>query len=174
MSSTHLTSIVDEAKSAYHAGQYDRAAQLFNEAARQYSSSGDALTAAEMSNNESVAWLRAGKAREALNAATNTDQAFANINDAKRQAIALSNQAAALEGLKEWDKALALYEQASSLFADIGESDMRSAVLKSIASIKLRRGKITESAFNMMGSLESKQSPSVFERILRFFLRFRT
>jgi hypothetical protein len=31
---------------------------------------------------------------------------------------------------------------------------------------------MTDSAFKMIGSLEAKDKPSIFERILRFLLRF--
>ena len=45
-------------------------------------------------------------------------------------------------------------------------------VMKSAAAIKLKTGKITESAFKMMGSLDVKKNPGFFERILKFFMRF--
>ena len=45
-------------------------------------------------------------------------------------------------------------------------------VMKSAAAIKLKTGKVTESAFKMMGSLDAKENPGFFERILKFFLRF--
>lgn len=44
--------------------------------------------------------------------------------------------------------------------------------MKSAAAIKLKTGKITDLAFKMMGSLDVKENPSFFERILKFFLRF--
>jgi hypothetical protein len=44
--------------------------------------------------------------------------------------------------------------------------------MKSSAAIKLKTGRVTDSAFKMMGSLEAKDNPSLFERILKFFLRF--
>jgi hypothetical protein len=44
-------------------------------------------------------------------------------------------------------------------------------VLKSAAAIKLKRGKVTDSAFKMIGSLEAKDKPSLFDRILRSLLR---
>jgi hypothetical protein len=113
-----------------------------------------------------------GKAQESLDAALGTEVVFAKAGDVKRQGMAVGNQAAALEALKRWDEALAAYEGSAALFADAGEGDLRSMVLKAAAGIKLKRGKVTDSAFKMIGSLEAKEKPSVFERVLKFLLRF--
>ena len=76
------------------------------------------------------------------------------------------------EGLNRYDEAITAYERSAELFAQAGEGDLRSMVMKSAAAIKLKTGKITDSAFKMMGSLDVKENPSFFERILKFFLRF--
>ena len=62
---------------------------------------------------------------------------------------------------------------------DVGVNDVsKERIDAGIATIsgnlgrQLKSGKITESAFKMMGSLEAKKTPGIFERILRFFLRF--
>ena len=67
------------------------------------------LLAAEMSNNESVALLQAGQPGRALEAARGTDALFASASDPKRQAMALGNQAAALDALGRSDEALETY-----------------------------------------------------------------
>jgi tetratricopeptide (TPR) repeat protein len=128
--------------------------------------------AAEMMNNRSVAFLQAGRPQEALDAARDTDLVFAGGNDLKRQGMALGNQAAALEGLHRLEEALAVYERSAELFAQAGEGDLRAMVMKSAAAIKLRMGKVTDSAFKMMGSLDVKETPNLFERFLKFLLRF--
>ncbi len=86
--------------------------------------------------------------------------------------MAVGNQAAALEALKRWDEALAAYDRSAELFSQVGDGELRAMVLKSAAAIKLRRGKVSESAFKMIGSLEAKEKPSIFERMLRSLLRF--
>ena len=125
-----------------------------------------------MKNNQSVALFQAGRAQEALDAAFGTEAVFAGANDPKRQAIALGNQAAALEALARSDEAIERYERSAELFRDAGEGDMRAVVMKSAAAIKLKKGRVTDSAFKMMGALEAGDNPSIFERILKFFLRF--
>jgi tetratricopeptide (TPR) repeat protein len=173
MTNTDPAKLSEEGKRAFENHQYDQAADLFRQAAEGFTPGRDGLMAAEMKNNLSVALLQAGKAHEALSAALDTDQLFAGANDAKRQAMALGNQAAALEALHRNDEAIVSYERSAELFAQAGEGEMRAMVMKSAAAIKLKSGKVTEAAFKMMGALEAKQKPTLFERILRFFLRFK-
>lgn len=164
--------IADQGKQAFESKNFIEAAELFRQAAEGFTAGNSALMAAEMMNNMSVALLQAGRAQEALNAALGTDQIFAEAKDIKRRGMAVGNQAAALEGLNRYDEAIAAFERSAELFAQAGEGDLRSMVMKSAAAIKLKTGKITDSAFKMMGSLDVKENPSFFERILKFFLRF--
>ena len=114
----HITavSLAEKSKKEYENGNYLAAADLFSQAAQAYASAQDALNAAEMKNNESVALLQAGKAKEALQSTEGTEEIFQKAGDIKRQGIAVSNRAAALEGLKRWSEALAEYDRAASLF----------------------------------------------------------
>jgi tetratricopeptide (TPR) repeat protein len=164
--------LAEQGKRAFRNKKFDEAAELFNQAAEGYTLDRASLMAAEMRNNVSVALLQAGKAQESLDAALDTDRIFAEAEDIKRQGMALGNQAAALEALNRYDEAIEKYDLAAQLFSQAGEGDLRSLVMKSSAAIKLKTGKVTDSAFKMMGSLEAKDHPSLFERILRFFLRF--
>jgi tetratricopeptide (TPR) repeat protein len=164
--------IAAQGKQAFENKKFDEAAGLFQQAADGFRTSRSALMAAEMMNNMSVALVQAGRAGEALDAALGTDQIFADANDIKRQGMAVGNQAAALEGLHRYDEAITAFERSAELFAQAGEGDLRAMVMKSAAAIKLKTGKITDSAFKMMGSLDVKENPSFFERILKFFLRF--
>ncbi|MBL8049671.1 MAG: hypothetical protein JNM46_00480 [Anaerolineales bacterium] len=161
-----------QGKRAFENKNFTEAADYFQQAAEGYTLGRAGLQAAEMLNNASVAFLQAGKANEALKAALGTDEIFAGAKDIKRQAMALGNQAAALEALSRNDEAIEKYEQSADLFGQINEGDLRAMVMKSAAAIKLKTGKITDSAFKMMGSLDVKDNPSFFERILRFFMRF--
>lgn len=166
-----LQKLAETGKRAYEAGEYESAVSAFETATNGYTALNDALSAAEMKNNLSVALLQMGKAREALDAVLGTEQIFAHAHDLKRQGMAVGNQAAALESLQRFDEALAAYERSAQIFAEAGEGDLRAAVLKSAAALKLKRGKVAESAFKMIGSLEAKEKPSLFERLLKFLLR---
>ena len=169
---SELQKLTEEGKQAFNAGQYEPALTKFEAAAAGYAALNDPLNAAEMKNNESVALLKLGRGQAALEAALGTDQIFANAKDLRRQGMAIGNQAAALEALKRWDEALAAYDRSAEVFAQAGDGDLRSVVLKSAAAIKLRRGKVSDSAVKMIGSMEAKDKPSFFERVLKSLLRF--
>jgi tetratricopeptide (TPR) repeat protein len=166
-------SLADQAQRAYKARQYGRAAVLYYQAAHGYLLGHNDLLAAEMKNNASVAYLQAGNPQKALDVVLGTDKVFEGVKDIKRLAMAVGNQAAALDELGRWQEALAAYERSAQLFSEVNEKDMRALMLKSAAGIKLKRGRVSESAYEMIGALEAKERPSLFERILRFLLRFR-
>ena len=172
VTASELKKLTDDGKLAFEAGQYESAAGMFDFAAQGYASLNDKSNAAEMKNDLSVALLKLGRGQAALDAALGTEQVFALTSDFRRQGMELGNQAAALETLKRWDDALAAYERSAALFAEAGEGDLRAMVLKAAAAIKLRRGKVSESAFKMIGSLEAKDKPSIFERMLKSILHF--
>lgn len=159
--------LVEQAKTAYQDEDYSSAAELYKAAENEYSTAGDPLLAAEMANNRSVALLKAGDAKGALLAVEGTDAVFSRGNDEKRQAMALANQAAALESLKRYPEALERYEQSSELLKRIGENDLRAYVLKSISAVQLRQGKQLEAIASMQASLDNKPNPGVKDRFMK-------
>jgi tetratricopeptide (TPR) repeat protein len=165
------TSLADQGKQEYKKGSFLAAADLFLQAAQAYASAQDELNAAEMKNNQSVALLQAGNARGALQATDGTEQVFQEAGDLKRQGIAISNRAAALEGLKKWNEALAEYDRAASLFEQIGEGDMHSIVRKAAANLNLKRGHITDSQMDVYDSLRLVKKPTLSQRIIKFLMR---
>jgi tetratricopeptide (TPR) repeat protein len=165
------SSLNEQGKKEYEKGAYLAAAKLFAQAAQTYDAAGDTLNAAEMKNNESVAWLQGGKAKEALHAAEGTEAIFANAGDLKRQGVALANRAAALEGLKKWQEALADYDRAASLFEQAGEGDMHSTVRKASANIHLKFGHVHSTQMDVYDSLRLVENPTLAQRILQFLKR---
>ncbi|RJP55554.1 MAG: tetratricopeptide repeat protein [Anaerolineaceae bacterium] len=165
--------LAEEGKRAFAAARYAEAAHLFEEASRGYTLGRDRLHAAEMDNNHSVALLKNNQPQQALDAAAGTDQIFESHADVTKQAMAFGNQAAALDALKRYDEALMLYERAAELFDKMGEKDMRALVLKSAAAIRLKQGKLSEAGMEMLGSLGAVEKPSLWQRFLKFLLRFK-
>ena len=168
---SELQELAEKGKHSFEWGEYEAAIQSFESAAQGYTSLDDQANAAEMKNNLSVALLKFGKPQEALDAVLGTEDVFARAHDKKRQGMAVGNQAAALEALGRLDEALDAYQRSADIFAEAGEGDLRAMVLKSAAAIKFKRGKFSEAAFKMIGSLDAKQNPSIFERLLRSILR---
>lgn len=171
MSQNPTDAIIAKAWEAYHAEDYTTAAQLFTHASENSALQGDALQTAEMQNNLSVALLKAGHPKAALDAALGSDAVFSEAGDTKRQAIALANIAAALEDLNRLVEALDHYQQSSILFHQLGEDDMRSYILKRISTIQIRKGKQLEALASMNASLESKAKLSLTDRILRSLMK---
>ena len=171
MDQLNPTSLADKGKQEYEKGKYLAAADLFSQAAQTYASTQDELNAAEMKNNQSVALLQAGNAKEALQATDGTEEIFQKAGDLKRQGIAISNRAAALEGLKKWDEALAEYDRAASLFEQISEGDMHSIVRNASANIHLKRGRITDTQMDVYDSLRLVKKPTLIQRFIKFLMR---
>lgn len=174
MNEDNATQLVAQGKQAFERGQFDQAADCFRRASRALTLENAARDAvAEMDNNLSVALLQAGSPREALEAALGTDEVFAQMNDPRRQGMALGNQAAALDALGRFDEALGAYDRSAELLSRAGEGDMLALVKQSAAAIRLKRGQLVQSALNMVGSVEAKSKPSIFERILKFLFRLK-
>jgi tetratricopeptide (TPR) repeat protein len=163
--------LAEQGKKEYEQENFLAAADLFSQAAQTYASSKDELNAAEMKNNQSVALLQAGKAKEALQATDGTEEVFQKAGDVKRQGIAVSNRAAALEGMRKWKDALAEYDRAAALFEKIGEGDMHSIVRKSAANINLKRGRIVDSQMDVYDSLRLVEKPTLTQRFMKFLMR---
>ena len=171
MDTVNPTTLAEQGKKEYEQQNYLAAAERFAQAAQAYTLMKDELNAAEMKNNQSVALLQAGKAKEALQATEGTEEIFQKANDIKRQGIAVSNRAAALEGMKQWKEALAEYDRAASLFEQIGEGDMHSVVRKAAANINLKRGRIVDSQMDVYDSLRLVEKPTLTQRFMKFLIR---
>lgn len=171
MNESTTAALAEEGKKEYEKANYSAAADLFLQAAQAYESTKDILNAAEMKNNQSVALLQAGKAKEALLATEGTEEIFAQAKDLKRQGIAVGNRAAALEGLKKWNDAVAEYDRAASIFEQAGEGDMHSVVRKAAANINLKRGHITDTQMDIYDSLRLVEKPTLTQRMMKFLMR---
>lgn len=171
MNDSNASALAEQGKEEYDKGAYLAAAKLFDQAAQAYEQANDPLNAAEMKNNQSVALLQGGKASDALQATAGTEELFANAGDLKRQGISVSNRAAALEGMKKWNEALAEYERAASLFEQAGEGDMHSIVRKASANIHLKFGQVNQTGMDIYDSLRLVEKPTLTQRIMKFLMR---
>lgn len=160
-----------EGQAAYKKGDYIAAAKAFKAASEGYKSSGDKLSAAEMANNHSVALLQAGDARRSLEAVLGTDEIFAKAGDIRRQAMALGNQAAALEALDRIDEAIDAYERSAELLTQIGETETRVSVMQSLSALQLRRGRQLEALATMQAGLSGVKHPTPKQRMLKKLLQ---
>ena len=159
--------LADEGQAEYARGKYQSAARLYKAAADGFLAIGDEVTAAEMANNRSVAFLQAGDAQSALQSVTGTELVFAAHGDRKRQAMAIGNQAAALEKLGRSDEAIRAYEKSAELFDSIGETELRAYVCQSISAMQLRRGQYLEAYASMRSGIKAVKEPNLTQRLLK-------
>ncbi len=162
--------LASEGKAAYQRGNFSEAAQVFEAAAQGFTSAGDALSAAEMANNRSVALLQAKDPEGALRAVEGTDAIFCAAGDARRQGMSLANRGAALEALGRLDAAIADYESAAELFKQIGEHPLRAPLMQSLATLQLRTGRHLQGLATMQSGLEETEKPSAPQSFLKKLL----
>jgi tetratricopeptide (TPR) repeat protein len=167
MDTPSLTQLIDKAKNAYEAEDFEQAAQWYEQAASQYTQLDDPINAAEMANNRSVSLLRNGNAQGALQAAQGTDQVFARAGDVHRQAMAIGNQASALEALHRTDEAIKLYQQSNELLKGINDQTLRVYVLQSLSGLQLGKRQYLQAMATMQAAMEIKSHLSFRERILK-------
>lgn len=163
--------LAEEGQAEYNRANYLEAARLYKVAADGYSSSGEQLTAAEMTNNCSVAYLKGGNAKASLEAVIGTDLIFAENGDVLRQAMALGNQAAALEGLNQLDNAISLYNRSAELLGGLGEAELRAYVLQAVSAIELRRGQFLEAYTTMGEGVMGLDKPNLSQRLLKSLIQ---
>ena len=163
-----------QAAQVYQEGDFENAARLFGEAAYAFQAQGGTVAAAEMKNNQSVALLQAGNAQASFDAVRGTAEVFAAAGDFRRQGMALSNEAAALEALGRFDEAAQNYRQAADMLEKAGEDQLRAAVMQALAGIQLRKGKVMDSVLSMQIGLMGLKQPTFKQKILRGLLRLRT
>jgi tetratricopeptide (TPR) repeat protein len=164
-------SVCSTAQGLYKEGKYLEAAEAFLQAARLYASLENDLLYAEMQNNRSVALLQAGQPHSAWEAASGTERVFLDANDFRRAAIALGNQASALEAMGKIKEAIQYYEQSADLFSQVGDKEHNILVLQSLSNAQVRSGHRIDALFSMQAALAKKKHLSLKERFLKSLLR---
>jgi hypothetical protein len=173
MSEMDPKALAADAVRAYQEGNFENAARLFGEAASAFSAAENALEAAEMKNNQSVAFLQARNAKAAFEAARGTASVFANAMDARREGMAFGNEAAALQALARANEAYETFRLAAEAFQRAGEDQLRAAVMQAMAGIELKQGKFMQALLTMQLGLAGVKQPTFKQKVLLFLLRFR-
>jgi tetratricopeptide (TPR) repeat protein len=159
-----------QGEAAYRNGDFPTAADIFRAAEEGFKTEGDALKAAEMANNRSVAWLQAGEFESAYQAVEGTVQQFQELGDKLRQAKALGNRAAALEALGKTDLAAADYQKSAHLLEEIDEQEMRLQVLRALSGLHLKNRKPLQALAAMQAGIAGVKNPNAVQRLLKRLL----
>jgi tetratricopeptide (TPR) repeat protein len=169
--SRSLEKLIKDAQKAYKKKDFLVAASAYQSAASIYAATGDDLAAAEMLNNSSVAFLQAGELELALNSTKGTEVTFAESNDPRRQAIALGNQAAALEAMGKLEESVTLYETSADLLKQCGDLESYTVVQQSLSGVQLRLGRHLEALASMQVGLDSIERPTAKQKLVKKILR---
>jgi len=164
---SQLQNFSKQGRRAYQQGDYIGAARAFEAAAEGYLALGDKLQAAELANNCSVAYLQARDAASALRIVKGSPELFAQAGDIRKQAMALGNQAAALDALGRTQDALDAYQQSAQLLEQTGEGELRAHLMQSISALQLRSGRQIEALVSMQDGLNGLKKPTLKQRILK-------
>lgn len=171
METDNLDQKIEQAKKDFQNGNFKPAIEGFKLAHAAFRQAGNQLDAAEMANNLSVCYLQAKNKKKALEIVLGTDQIFADYNEPTKQAMAIGNQAAALEALKRYDEAEEAYKQSADLFQVTGDDELRGYVMQSLSALQLRRGQQIDGMISMVAGLEGQEKLPVRKRFLRWLLR---
>lgn len=173
MVTSDVDDLVANAKRVYQDGDYISAARLFGEAASVFQAHGNALDAAELKNNQSVALLQSGDAQGSFDAAYGTSMVFFASADFRRQGMAFANEASALIELGRVAEGSQSYKLAADALEKAGEDQMRASVMQALAIVQLRKGKALEALLSMQLGLAGVKKPTLKQKVLRNLLRLR-
>jgi tetratricopeptide (TPR) repeat protein len=160
-----------DATKVYQEGDFDNAARLFGEAASAFQAENNALDAAEMKNNQSVAFIQSGDALASYEAAHGTAEIFLAAGDFRRTGMARSNEATALETSGRLDEALQIYRQAADDLEKAGEDQLRASVMQAVAGIYLRKWKILDALIALRVGLLGVKQPTLKQKIMLRLLK---
>lgn len=87
--------------------------------------------------------------------------------------MALANRGAALEGLKRREEAIRDYEESAEILDQAGEVNLRADVMRSIASIRMTEGKVTDAIMSMQDGMYPIKKPTFKQWLLKKLVFFR-
>jgi len=166
--SSKAVSLGGQAIEAYQQGRLDESIRLFEAA---HASETDPALAAELANNLSVAYLKAGRPQQALTIVRGTADVFSKLGDRQRAAQATGNLAAALDACGDLAAAEAAYQQAAEMFRELGDSESLRYTLNALAQLQLRQNRPLEAANTLQAGTLASPPRGLRGRILKHLLQ---
>jgi tetratricopeptide (TPR) repeat protein len=155
----------------YQAGDFQRAASSYQQAAASFREQGDKIKAAEMANNQAVALLQLDQAEAALEVLTGTPSIFKESGDLGKAAMAHGNLGQALAEANQPEAAKQHYQQALELFEQIGDQDSLKHTARALSQLQLKQGQAVQALFSMQRGVEGDRPTSLRDRLVRWLLR---
>lgn len=160
-----------EGEQHYRRKEFEAAAISFGQAAEGYRDNDQPQLAAEMANNECVAWVQLDRYQLAYEAVRGTPELLEGAGDHEKAARAFGNLGSALEGLGRLAEAESAYQRAVALFSEAGSSEERAHTYKALSRLRMRQGQPLDAVSTMQLGLQDSQSRSVSERLLGWLLQ---
>lgn len=162
------SSLGSQAIGAYQQGRLEESIQLFEAA---HASETDPALAAELANNLSVAYLKAGRSQQALSIVRGTAEVFSKLGDDQRAAQATGNLAAALDSCGDFPAAEAAYQEAAEMFQALGEAESLRYTLNALAQLQLRQLRPLEAANTLQAGALASPPRGLRGRLIKQLLR---
>jgi len=148
-------------------GDYDEAAELFDEAHSLYVELGDAKGQAEMLNNLGAIHTQEGRWNEAAESFNQAKEIFDSLGDKDGQAQTVGNLGTMYRHQGDKENAVDHLRSAADLFHEAGERSKEAATLRVMSRIRLGQARWFEALHFYDLSLACVQPPGAKERILR-------
>ena len=87
--------------------------------------------------------------------------------------MALANMGAALAEMGQKDDAIRKFEESSLILKNLGESDLRADVQRSISLLRVKKREFADAVMEMQDGLMGVKKPTLKQRILKKFLFMR-
>ena len=84
-----------------------------------------------------------------------------------KQAMAIGNQAAALEGMQQLDAAIEAYSKSAEMLEKLGETELRAYVLQSVSALQMKRGHYLEAYATMREGVMGIDKPNFKQRLVK-------
>jgi len=152
-------------------GEYEEAAERFQEARAHYERTGDRRGQAEMLNNLGAVYTQEERWDEATESFREAQHMFEALDDQSGRAQTLGNLGTMYRHRGDAETAVDTLKQAVELFHEAGEADKEAATLALISRIRLGQAKWLEALHFYDLSLACHQPPGLKARILRPLIR---
>ena len=165
--STKADSLKEQGIKLFRFGEYEEAAEVFEEAHTLYVELDDQKGQGEMLNNLGAVHTQEGRWDEAAEAFSKARSTFESLEDKKGKAQTLGNLGTMYRHQGDKQKAIENLKAAADLFHESGEQGMESATLRAISRIHLGQARWFEALHFYDLSLSAVEPPGVKERTLR-------
>ena len=152
-------------------GEYEEAAELFEQAATLYEEAGDEKGHAEMLNNVGAVRTQEEKWDDAIAAFAQAKSMFESLGDEAGQAQTLGNLGAMYRYQGDGDNAVEHLKEAIELFRSVGDRQKQAATLRLVSRIRLGQARWLEALHFYDLSLACVEHQGIKERTLRRLLQ---